>query len=128
MPPRVPRVLGLVLVLVATVVGLLALSNATKFEGQQDTGGATRVEFEVRTRNYRHEITDAAASLWYACIGVVSWDEATHPVPVGDGHYVASIHPALGQDSRRRFRGCLEDASVDRIRGDVVLMEQLPDR
>lgn len=127
MPPQVPRLLGLVVVLVATVVGLVALSNATKFEGEQEHGGTTRVEFTVETRNYHHDLEDAASSLWYACVGVVSWEDATHPVAVDAGRYVASIRPALGEDSRRRFRGCLEDASVDRIRGDVVGMQQLPD-
>ncbi len=127
MPPRVPRLLGPVLLLVATILGLAALSNATKFEGEQERGGTTRVEFTVETRNYHHELGDAASSLWYACVGVVGWDDVTHPVVVDAGRYVASIRPALGEDSRRRFRGCLEDASVDRIRGDVLAMQQLPD-
>jgi hypothetical protein len=123
--PRFPRWLGLVLVLAATVGGLVALSNATKFTGSQEAGGSTRVEFEVETRNYHHDLEDAAASLWYACIGSVSWEDATHPAAVDDDTFVAEVRPALGEDSRRRFRGCLEDASVDRVRGDVVGMTQI---
>lgn len=126
MSPRFPRWLGLLVVLVATVAGLIALSNATKFRGEQEAG-TTRVEFSVDTRNYHHDLEDAAASLWYACVGSVSWEDATHPVATSAGTFVASIRPALGEDSRRRFRGCLEDASVDRIRGDVVDMTQLAD-
>ena len=127
MPERFPRWLGLLVVLVATVGGLIALSNATKFRGEQEAGGTTRVEFTVDTRNYHHDVEDAAASLWYACVGSVSWEDATHPVVTSAGTFVASIRPALGEDSRRRFRGCLEDASVDRILGDVVDMTQLAD-
>ena len=127
MPPRFPRWLGLLVVLVATVGGLIALSNATKFRGEQEQGGTTRVEFSVETRNYHHDLEDAASSLWYACVGAVSWEDATHPEATDAGTFVASIRPALGEDSRRRFRGCLEDASVDRIRGDVVDMTQLAD-
>jgi hypothetical protein len=126
-PPRFPRWLGLLVVLVATVAGLIALSNATKFRGQQEDSGTTRVEFSVETRNYHHDLEDAASSLWYACVGAVSWEDSTHPVETSAGTFVASIHPALGEDSRRRFRGCLEDASVERIQGDVVQMTQHAD-
>jgi hypothetical protein len=124
-PPRFPRWLGLLVVLVGTVGGLIALSNATKFQGEQERGGATRVEFSVATRNYHHDLEDAASSLWYACVGSVSWEDATHPVQTSDDTFVASIRPALGEDSRRRFRGCLEDASVDRVLGDVLDMTQV---
>ena len=124
---RFPRWIGLLVVLVATVGGLIALSNATKFQGRQEAGGSTRVEFTVETRNYHHDLEDAASSLWYACVGSVAWEDATHPVLVSGSTFTADIRPALGEDSRRRFRGCLEDASVDRILGDVVRMSQLPD-
>jgi hypothetical protein len=124
-PPQFPRWIGLLVVLVATVAGLIALSNATQFRGEQEEGGTTRVEFSVETRNYHHDLDDAAASLWYACVGSVSWEAATPPVQTGADTFVASIRPALGEDSRRRFRGCLEDASVDRIQGDVVGMTQV---
>jgi hypothetical protein len=35
------------------------------------------------------------------------------------------VGPALGEDARRRFRGCLEDGTVDRVRGDVERMSTL---
>jgi hypothetical protein len=66
---------------------------------------------------------DAAASLWFACVGAVNWEAATAPEPVGDDVYRATVRPALGEDSPRRFRGCLEDASLDKVRGDVERME-----
>lgn len=122
MPRSLPRLLGLLVVLAVTIVGLFALSDATKFQGQQEASGATRVEFRVDTRNYHHDDEDAAASLWYACVGAVSWETTTQPEATGAGTFVASVSPALGEDSRRRFRGCLEDASVERISGHVVDM------
>jgi hypothetical protein len=125
MPRTLPRLLGLLVVLAATIVGLLALSDATKFQGQHDDTGSTRVEFSVDTKNYHHDEEDAAASLWYACVGAVSWEQTTQPEATATGTFVATVSPALGEDSRRRFRGCLEDASVERISGHVVEMTTL---
>ena len=113
------RTLGLLVVTAVTVFGIVALRDATQFEGRQIHGGRTQVEFSVDTRNYRHDPTDAASSLWHACVGVVSWNDATEPVQTRPSTFVGSVSPALGEDSLRRFRGCLEDASVDRVNGHV---------
>lgn len=118
---------GVLVVALITVVGLVALADATKFEGQVAVDGATRVEFRVDTKNYPHDDDAAAASLWYACIGTVSWEESTPPRGLDDGNHVATLRPSLGEDSRRRFRGCLEDGTVDRVRGNVVAMTQRPE-
>lgn len=117
------RVVGLVVVLGATLVGLFALSDATRFRGQQLEEGATHVEFTVETRNYHHHLRDAAASLWFPCIGAVGWSDSSGPHAVDDGRFTAWVRPALGEDSRRRLRGCLEDATVDKVRGHVLSME-----
>ncbi|MFA9563322.1 MAG: hypothetical protein ACERLM_01240, partial [Acidimicrobiales bacterium] len=35
------------------------------------------------------------------------------------------IAPALGRTSQRRFVGCLEDATIDRVHAEVVSTEQV---
>lgn len=119
------RTFGLLVVAAATVVGLFVLRDATKFEGERSDTGETRVVFTVEAKKYGHDLQDAAASLWYACVGSVSWEESDSPQATGDqeGEFVAAVRPALGEDSRRRFRGCLEDATVDKLSGDVVAMD-----
>jgi hypothetical protein len=120
--------LGLAAVGVASVLGVIALADATKFEGEAADSGSTRVVFSVSSKNYHHPEHEAAAALWYTCVSAVSWEESTPPRPVGDrdeGAYAAAVSPALGEDSRRRLRGCLEDATVDRISARVRSIETL---
>lgn len=118
--------LGLLFVAVITVAGVIALSDATKFEGGVGSSGSTEVVFSVDAQNYHHDLEDAAASLWYACVNSVGWETSTAPALLSGHRYLATIGPALPEDSRRRFRGCLEDATVDKVRGNVVAMHQLP--
>lgn len=116
--------LGLAVLALLSVGGVLALSDATKFEGRTERDGMTRVVFEVDTRNYHHDVADAAASLWYTCVAVVNWEESTAPARVAgaDDTFEATVHPALGEDSSRRFRGCLEDATIDKVSAEVDRM------
>jgi hypothetical protein len=118
-------VLGLVVVALVTTLGVVGLSDATKYEGETKSDGMTRVVFDVDVKNYHHDLGDAATSLWYACVGAVNWHEVTAPIVIADDDYEATVRPALGEDSRRRFRGCLEDGTVDKVRGDVELMETI---
>lgn len=121
------RTLGLVVVAVATVVGLVVLADATKFEGEIDESGVTEVQFAVDTRGYHHGLDNAATSLWNVCIGTVNWSEVSGPTAVGDGTFHAAVRPSLGEDTRRRLRGCLEDATVDKVRGHTISMDTTTD-
>ena len=122
MPRALPRVLALVVVLGATIGGLLLLKDATKYRGVRHEGGQTTVVFTVDTKRYAHTPLDAARSLWSACVGSVGWEQSTGPEANADGSFVSTIRPGLGEDSRRRLRGCLADATVDRSQGDVTAM------
>lgn len=114
------RNLWLLVIVAATAAGLLVLRDATKYEGTTGTGGSTRVEFTVDTRRYAHDRDQAATSLWYACVGEVSWDQMSPPSSTGGTAYVAALTPALATDAQRRFEGCLQDAKLDRVRGTVL--------
>ena len=37
-----------------------------------------------------------------------------------EGRYSVTVTPSLGENDRRRLRGCLEDGTVDRAWADVV--------
>lgn len=119
--------LGLAVLAVLSIGGVLALSDATKFEGRTERDGMTQVVFEVDTRNYHHDVADAAASLWYTCVAVVNWEESSPPARIAgdDDTFEATVHPALGEDSSRRFRGCLEDATIDKVSADVDSMVRI---
>ncbi len=124
------RMLGPVVVLALTVVGLIVMADATKFHGDTGRTGATQVVFGVETRSYHHNPDDAATSLWVPCIGSVGWEaismprrlESTDPLVArsyGGIAYLAEVRPSLGEHTTRRLRGCLEDGTVDKVRGTV---------
>lgn len=85
-------------------------------------GAATEVVYEVILRDERRPFLPAAQSLWAACQGTM--ERATGPADVHlDGRIArVVVTPALGAHAQQRLRGCLEDATLDRIRGDVVAM------
>jgi hypothetical protein len=113
---------GLLLVGVVTVVGVVALADATKYEGGLGRTERTTIDFTVDAKHYHHDLEDAAASLWYACLSSVGWEGASAPVQLGGSTFRAEIRPGLPEDSRRRFRGCMEDGTVDKVQGDVLSM------
>jgi hypothetical protein len=119
----VRAVLGLLVVAAVTVVGVVLLRDATKYVGGHGRGGATQVDFSVEVKHYHHDLEDAAASLFYACVNTVGWEHATSPAAIDGSTFRATIRPRLPEDSSRRFRGCLEDATVDKVRGDVVRLQ-----
>ncbi len=119
------RIVGPLLVLATTVVVIVLMADATQYTVERGRSGTTRVVFRVETRGYRHELDDAAIALWTPCVGAVGWTDVEHPRPLGDGRYLAAVRPSLGEHAERRLRGCLEDAAVDRVRGDVIETQQL---
>ena len=84
--------------------------------------------FQVDTKNYHHDLEDAAAVALVRLrrLGQLGRGDRAHRVRLGHVH--RHRPPGLGEDSRRRFRGCLEDASVDRISGHVLAMTTYTDR
>jgi hypothetical protein len=112
--------IGLIVVAAITIVGILVLSDATKYEGGWGPRGETRIDFSVDTSpRYHHDLEDAAASLFYACVSTVGWEHTTAPRLVSGSTFRATISPTLPEDSRRRMRGCMEDGTVDKLRGHV---------
>jgi hypothetical protein len=109
------------LALIGAVIAVLGTQTA--YFARTGANDATRIEFTVEVRNYRHELDDAAASLWYTCVAVVNWDSASQPRRIDDNRYTATITPSLGEDQRRRFHGCFEDGTIDKVRGNVVVMD-----
>ncbi|CAN5289866.1 hypothetical protein BH18ACT4_BH18ACT4_11010 [soil metagenome] len=45
--------------------------------------------------------------------------------PDGPGRFRAVVEPALGEHSVRKLTGCLQNLTVDRLQGQVVLVETL---
>ncbi len=80
---------------------------------------SSRVVFDVATRRSLRTEAEAALALWAVCSHTITRHVVDGPEPVPDG-FAVTLAPALGEHSRRRLTGCLEDTTIDRVLGDVV--------
>jgi hypothetical protein len=86
----------------------------------------TELVFRVETVSGLPELT-AAQGLWGACQGS-ALRTVLEPgmTALGDGRYRLVLQPALGRHARDRMTGCIEDVTLDRVKGKVVSMRELP--
>jgi hypothetical protein len=123
---RPGRRVGLVvLLLVVGAVSVGELGDLTQTRPDHvDPQSRSEIVLEVDTRNYHQPADDAARNLWAACSGTTG-RRLVEPglVPVGDDEVRFSLAPGLGPHARQRLVGCLEDATIDRVRGDVESVE-----
>ena len=113
-----------VLVAAAAVVGLAVdiLSDATQTRPDNDhPESRTELVFHVRSKN--GPVRAAAEGLWGACQGTAQ-RKVLPPgmTEIGEGKYRLVLQPALGRHARDRMTGCLEDVTIDNVKGNVVSM------
>ena len=106
----------------ATAVGLVVLVDATQYRGEiESETGHTEVVFEVRTRHHG-DPEAAAAALWLGCATAHGPSQVEGPTEIAAGTYRAALQPSLGEEARRRLRGCLHDITVERATASVGSM------
>jgi hypothetical protein len=117
-------------VVVAAAIGVLATASFDFLEARWETTEdvlvpGSRSELTVDVRVARGPVDTAATSLVNACAWVVP-DHAVAVVGAGDrdGRYVVDVEPALEHHGRRKFVGCLEDGTLDRVWGDVRTIDR----
>jgi hypothetical protein len=115
---RKALVILLLFVLAAAVVD--ALRDRTENRPDAPVAGTRSViTFDVDTYDAQQPIAEAARALWYTCNETIG--NRLLELQIGDGgNGVATVEPALGSHARKRLTGCLKDATIDRVRGDVV--------
>lgn len=120
-------VVGLV-VLGLAYVAIDVLADATQTRPDfEHPASRSEVIFRVGTRQHGRRPRLAAEGLWLHCQGATTGrrligDELEQ---VGDDTFRAVIQPALGTHAERRLRGCLEDVTVDRVKGRVVVIREI---
>jgi hypothetical protein len=117
------------LVVVATVAamafGVDVLGDLTQSRPDEPRdGSATELVLAVRVDRFRPGPDGAAAALWAVC------SPLTHSLagdlrPTEDGRYRVMLEPAVGDNERKKLVGCLEDLTIDRVRGDVVAFREV---
>jgi hypothetical protein len=102
--------------------GIVVLADAT-----QDRPDAVRSDsrttlvYDVRTRRYAGGDDRAALALWAVCSATTDSQVVSGPSPTTD-QWTVTLEPAVGERTRRRLLGCLEDLTIDRVVGDVILV------
>ena len=89
-------------------------------------GSRTEIVLEVDSRDRTGSNHLSAQGLWGACQGNV-WHRLAEPgvVELEDGNFRLTTEPALGEHAWRRLQGCLEDATLDKVKGRVLSKRDL---
>ena len=117
------RVVLLVLLVVASVLGIDALADATQNRGDAvDRNSRVTIVFDVATRHYAQDEDTAARALWSVCAATTGNRVVEDLAPVEEG-WAVTLQPALGHHGQKRMVGCLEDTTIDRVIGHVVRLE-----
>ncbi|MDQ4098497.1 MAG: hypothetical protein M3144_11605 [Actinomycetota bacterium] len=117
------RAVLLAVLFAAAVAGVDWLGDLTQDRPDRvSSGSRTEVVLDVRVRHDRAPANLATAQgLWGACQNTVRQRLAAPGlVDLGGGRFRAVTEPAIGEHAWRRLQGCLEDMTIDRVRGEVV--------
>ena len=114
--------LGLVFALYA---GIDALADLT--QNRPDTlevRGSTQLVMTVNASDSDfYSPVVAARGLWNHCRGTIN---RSTPVPgrlrAGDGLVTLVLEPAIGENTEKRLVGCIQDATIDHVSADVLLV------
>jgi hypothetical protein len=113
---------------VGGVVTVDTLSDLTQTRPDKvRPGWRSEVVFDVRWREEGRRPPQLADRLWGACRGTA--ERATLPpgvVELGGDRARVVVRPALGHHARQRLTGCLEDVTLDRAKGSLVSIRDLP--
>ena len=112
---------GLVLT-VLVAAGVDALADLTQDRADHVVPGSrSQIVLHVASRDRTGSAVLSAQGLWGACQGTV-WQRLADPgvVDIGAGRFQMTTEPAIGEHSWRRLQGCLEDATLDLVKGHVV--------
>ncbi len=120
--PGAARALLLLLAVVALVAGIDTLADLTQDRPDRVVPGSrSEIILEVSSRDRTGSDRLSAQGLWGACQGTVR-QRLVEPgvVELGAGRFLLTTEPSLGEHSWRRLQGCLEDATLDRVKAHVV--------
>lgn len=113
-----------VVILILAVVGAVALDViGDKTQTRPDVvrpGSTSEVIFSLRSKMARDRHV-TAEGLWGACQSTVN-SRLADPgvVRLSETTFRLTLAPEVGDHARTRLTGCLEDATLDRVMGDVI--------
>ena len=126
----VARLVGVVLGVALLVGGIDAFADLTQDRPDPVVDGtSTALVIEVTHRETEVSAQGTAEAFWVSCRRVLPRRMEAHEiVAVGAQQARLVVTPAIGEHALRRFRGCIEDALIDRIQAKVLSVERIPAR
>jgi hypothetical protein len=113
----VARPLIVLVAIVGVSAGIDLLGDLTQNRPDAMVAGSTPIVLGVTAKSEMVSDIEAARTLWAACS--TTMDSDLTRIASRGGSLLLTVEPALGKYSFRRLKGCLEDATLDGIRGDV---------
>ena len=117
--------LGLVALVLA---GLAVVGLAAATQNRPDPrvpGTATDITFDVRVGERPGGEEGAALSLWAVCAATLGSVDVGPVTAAGDA-WTVHVEPAVGEHAHRRLKGCIEDLTLPRVRGELVSVVDVP--
>ena len=121
------RGLLVVLAMAGVVMSIDVLADLTQDRPDRVLPGSrSEVLLEVDSRDRTGSELLSAQGLWGACQGTV-YQKLAEPgvTQVAEGQFRLLTEPALGEHAWRRLQGCLEDATLDRVKARVLSKRDL---
>ena len=121
------RALLVALAVAGVVMGIDVLADLTQDRPDRVLPGSrSEVLLEVDSRDRTGSELLSAQGLWGACQGTV-YQKLAEPgvTQVAEGQFRLLTEPALGEHAWRRLQGCLEDATLDRVKARVLSKRDL---
>lgn len=113
------HVLAAVAAVGVATLGLDAMADATQTRPDRRVAGTTSVVVAVDPGSARSPLV-AATALWGACTTQLGGGfELVGTTALGAGDVQFLVRPQIGEYAERRLRGCINDATTDRIRAVV---------
>ena len=127
-PPALPRAHRAATWLAAMLAGLVLLVGAVGVLAQltmyrpdvRPTTGSTTYEMRVELREGDGDQARVVQALWLSCRDILADSSRAEIVPAGVDQVTMTVEPRIAHNDDRRFVGCLEDVTLDRVRVDVV--------
>jgi hypothetical protein len=122
------RAVALTMLALLVVAAVEVLADATQTRPSAADPGVTVVELRVAQRRTDRPVIEAAEALVVACNGALpAGAEVTDVTALENGRVRLDVTTRLGEPRRRRFFGCLEDATLDLVGAKVVGWTHLND-
>ena len=126
---RYPAPVRVAAVVAAAGLGFLAvdtLAAQTQNGGDPVIEGTTHLDLQV-VYGRPAAVVDTAEAFWAVCRAALpSGIDVVDITATGSDRVRMSLSPALGRHGSRRFLGCVEDVTLDRVQASVVGVETIP--